>query len=129
MAGTSTVTFAIGGTSVTVNGPPGPTDVGALPQTTIDRAADNTLFSYRHTSTKLWVWSIGLKDLTAAQKDALEDFFLDTAIGPTNAFTYTHTDGTAYANCRFISTELRFQRVNGDVWDVPVQIQVPSQVV
>lgn len=128
MAGASTVSFAIGGTTVTVNGPAGPTDVGPLPRQTIDRAADHTLWSYTHTSTKLWTWSIGLRDLTAAQKDAFEDFFLDTAVGPNTAFTYTHTDGTSYSNCRFLQTDLRWQRVNEAVWDVSIQIQVPSQV-
>lgn len=128
MPGASTVSFAIGGTTVTVNGPPGPTDVSAMPQHTVDRAADHTLWSYRHTTTKLWLWTIGLRDLTAAQKDALEDFFLDTAAGPTNPFTYTHTDGTAYANCRFVQPQLQFQRVNEAVWDVQIQIQSPTQV-
>jgi hypothetical protein len=128
MAAASTVSFTIGGTTVTVNGPAGPTDVAALPLTAIDRAADHTLWSYRYTSTKKWVWGMTLNDLTAAQKDALEDFFTDTAIGPTNTLTYVHTDGTSYATCRFLSTELKWQRVNQALWSVPIQLEVPSQV-
>ena len=128
MAAASTVSFTIGGTTVTVNGPAGPTDLSALPLTAADRAADHTLWSYKYTSTKKWVWGMTLNDLTAAQKDALEDFFTDTAIGPSNAFTYVHTDGASYSNCRFLSTELKWQRVNERIWSVPIQFEVPSQV-
>ena len=128
MAAASTVSFTIGGTTATVNGPKGDTDVSLLPQTVTDLAADYTRYSYRYTSTNKWLWSVRLSDLTAAQKLAFEDFFRNTAIGPSNAFTYVHTDGASYANCRFVNTELRWMRENEKLWGVQVQIEVPSQV-
>lgn len=125
MAASSTVTF---GTAV-VNGPPGPTDAGALPMFVTDLAANYTRWTYQSTSTKKWLWTLHLTDLTAAQKDALEDYFLDTAKGPTNTFTYIHTDGTSYANTRFVDTDLKFERGNGKVWNVTVIIEVQTQPV
>lgn len=121
--GASTVTFG----TATVNGPE-TTDVGAYPMFVTDQAANHARWTYQTTSTKKWLWTIKLRDLTAAQKDALEDYFQSTAKGPTNTFTYIHTDGASYANCRFVDTDLQFTRNNANNWDVSVRIEVPSQV-
>lgn len=124
MAAASTVTFG----TATVNGPPGPTDAGALPLTVTDLAANYTRWTYQTTSTKKWIWTLQLADLTNAQKLALETYFTDTAKGPLNTFTYVHSDGTSYSSCRFADTELQFKRVNGKVWDVTVRLEVQAQV-
>lgn len=119
----STVTF---GTAV-VNGPSDPAEVAAYPRFVSDLAANYARWTYQTTGTKLWLVTLKLTDLTAAQKDALEDYFLDTAKGPTNTFTYVHTDGNSYSNCRFADTELQFSRHNGKVWDATVRIESPTQ--
>ncbi len=128
MASASTVSFTIGGTTVTVNGPGGSTDVTAMPRFAVDRSANNTTWSYQYTNTAKWTWSMTLLDLTAAQKTAIENFFHNSAVGPANVFTYVHTDGASYANCRFLSTELKWQRVCDALWNLPLVFESPNQV-
>lgn len=125
---TSKVTFAIGGTSIQVEGPDGPTDVSMQPQWVTDQTADLTRISYRTTSTVKTTWKLQLSNLTLASWKALRGFFYSTAAGPENAFTYTHTDGTVYANCRFAMTQLEPRRANANEIAVSVTIEVPGHV-
>ena len=119
----STVTFG----TATVNGPVS-SDPAAYPMFVTDQSANHTRWVYQTTSTKKWLWTLKFQDLTGAQKDALEDYFQNTAKGPTNTFTYVHTDGASYANCRFADVELQFTRNNANNWDVTVRIESPTQV-
>lgn len=119
----STVTFG----TATVNGPVS-TDPGAYPMWVTDQTPNHTRFVYQLTSVKKWLWTLKFQDLTGVQKAALENYFHNTAQGPTNTFTYTHTDGQTYANCRFADTELQFVRNNGNQWDVTIRIESPNQV-
>lgn len=126
---TSTVTFAIGGTSITVNGPRGPTQVNLLPLFVTDRAANHAIFSYQATNTRAWEWVLNLADLTEVMRTAFEDFFTNTAKGAGVSFTYTHTDGTSYASCKFKDGGLSWTRNSEGNWDVQVTVMVPTQVV
>ena len=56
---------------------------------------------------------LSFRDLTAAQKTALQTYFNDVAKGPSNTFSYTHTDGTVYAGVRFLDNVLEFSRIDG----------------
>jgi hypothetical protein len=123
MSASSKVTFG----TETVNGPEDPGDISAYPMFVSDLAANYSRWTYQTTSTKKWLWTLKLRDLTASQKAALETYFQDTAKGPTNTFTYVHTDGASYANARFADTELQFQRHNPNIWDCQVRIEVENQ--
>jgi len=122
--GATTVQFG----TVTVSGPSGPTQVDLQTGFVSDLSADFTRFSYRTTSNFLRQWTISLPNLTTAQKNDLETYFRNTAKGPTNTFTYVHTDGTSYANCRFVDTSLRFTRLNDNEWSVQVRIETTTAI-
>lgn len=114
-------------TAIEINGPVSPTNVDLLPMFVSDLSANNTRYSYQLTDTKVWHWSMRFDDLTTAQKNALEDFFTDTAKGPTNTFTYTHSDGETYT-ARFLDTALQFERRNSNEWATSFALEVTAQV-
>ena len=122
----ATTTVQIG--TVTVAGPAGATQVDLLTGFVSDLSADFTRFAYRTTSNFLRQWTLNLSNLTTAQKNDLETYFRDTAKGPTNTFTYVHTDGTSYASCRFVDTELRWSRLNDQEWSVQVRIETATNI-
>jgi alkyl sulfatase BDS1-like metallo-beta-lactamase superfamily hydrolase len=59
------------------------------------------------------IWVLDFRDLTAAQKTALQTYFNDVAKGPSNTFSYTHTDSTTYSGVRFMDNVLEFSRIDG----------------
>lgn len=83
----------------------------------------NVRYVQRTKAARITQWLLTFRDLSAADKAALQTFFLSTADGPTNLFTYTHTDGVTVSDCRFMDTELSFERENDNVWHTSVTIE------
>lgn len=123
----SKVTFALGGTSIQVEGPDGPTDPAVQPQWVTDQTADLTRISYRTTNTVLTTWKMQLSNLTKASMQALRSFFYTTAKGPENTFTYTHTDGQTYT-ARFAMPALEPKRANSNEYSVALVLEVAGFV-
>ena len=125
---TSTVIFNdLSAPAVTVNGPT-TTTVTQEPVTVHAETEDHTIWAYKPTSTEVSTWDFTLVDLTLAMKNNFHAFFYDDAVGPTNTFTYTHTDGTAYTLCRFLQNTLQWSRRSSALWDVAVRIRVPIEI-
>ena len=122
------VRFYGGGQNVSINGPEGPTEPSTQPQWVLDQTADGTLVAYRTTNTMLSTWKLNFTSLTKADWLALRQFFYSGAIGPTNTFTYVHTDLKLYAGCRFLQPSLDAQRVNGNEYRVNLTMLVPGQI-
>lgn len=120
------VTFVLGGTTVTVPGPPSQTDVAQFPQFITDQSANHTRWSYKLTGTAMYQWTVPLQGLSNAQKIALQSFFTTTVGGPGTQFSYTHTDGNLYT-VRFVDTALTWTRVNGTFWDVTVRLETATE--
>lgn len=121
--GQSTVKFG----TAEVNGPEGPsTTIRARSGFVTEETADFTRVVYRTTTSKKDEWTLTLSQLTDAQKSALQTYFDDTAKGPTNTFTYEHTDGNTYT-ARFVDTELAWTR-HGKTWDCTVRIEISARV-
>jgi len=131
MAHASTVTFSEitsgAGSSVTINGPQGPTDVEDAPKWASDLSAAHTRISYQLTANDLISWSLQFDTITVAQKTAFVTFFNTIAEGPTNEVYYTHTDGTQYT-VRFVDTNLRWRRMDGNIWGLALRLEMGSQV-
>ncbi len=128
MALSSKVTFARSGTTITVNGPSPGTDQALQPMFVTERSANHTRWVYQTTDTKMRVWTLNLNSLTLAQKNALEDFYTNTAKGPTNTFTYTHTDGNSYT-CRFVDPMLPpFTRAAPGTFDIQLRLETTAQL-
>lgn len=123
MAHSSTVTFG----GVTVNGPVSPTDVEDYPKWVTDLSAGYTRIVYKLTAATLLTWVLQFDAITGTQKSNLTTFFHSTAEGPTNTFTYVHTDGGSYT-ARFLDTALRWQRVDGNTWRLTVRLELTAQV-
>lgn len=123
MASSSTVQFG----GVEVNGPGNSTDIQSNTRFVSGETADGTVFVYQSTSTKYDLWTLRLSELTDTMKNDLQGHFDDTAKGPTNTFTYQHTDGNSYDNCRYEDTSLQWSR-NARQWNCTIRIRVPQRV-
>jgi len=100
--------------TVTMNGPVG----GGQPvrpqgRFVSGRTMNGTTYTYQKNNVTQNIWVLSFRDLTAAQKIALQTYFNDVAKGPSNTFSYTHTDGTVYTGTRFIDNVLEFSRIDG----------------
>ena len=100
--------------TVTMNGPVGGgQDVRPKARFVSGRTVNGTTYTYQKNDQTQNVWVLDFRDLTAAQKTALQTYFQDTAKGPSNTFSYTHTDGTTYTGVRFVDNVLEFSRIDG----------------
>ena len=100
--------------TVTMNGPVGGgQDVRPKARFVSGQTVNGTTYTYQKNDVTQNIWVLEFRDLTAAQKTALQTYFQDTAKGPSNTFSYTHTTGTVYTGVRFVDTALEFQRVDG----------------
>ena len=122
----SKVRFAYSGTNCDVEGPEGNIDVSPQPQWVTDQTADLTRIAYRTTNTVMSTVKLQLNNLTKAQWQALRSIFFTTVKGPELAFSYTHTDGTTYTNCKFAMTTMEPRRVNGNEYSVSITMDVPG---
>lgn len=131
MSGKVTFTFDPGGSgenAVELNGPTSPTEVSQWPQHVTDRTVDGTRFTYKKNDVVLNDWNMNFNSITTAQKTAFDQWFRDVVEGPTNPFTYTHTDGEDYTNCRLIENSLQWRRIDNQTWELTLRIEVPSEV-
>ena len=100
--------------TVTMNGPVGGgQDVRPKARFVSGRTVNGTTYTYQKNDQTQNVWVLDFRDLTAVQKTALQTYFQDTAKGPSNTFSYTHTDGTTYTGVRFLDNVLEFSRIDG----------------
>lgn len=100
--------------TVTMNGPVGGgQSVRPQPRFVSGRTVNGTTYAYQKNSMTQNIWVLEFRDLTAAQKTALQTYFNDTAKGPSNTFSYTHTTGTVYTGVRFMDNVLDFSRIDG----------------
>ena len=100
--------------TVTMNGPVGGgQSVRPQPRFVSGRTVNGTTYTYQKNDQTQNVWVLDFRDLTAAQKVLLQTYFNDVAKGPSNTFSYTHTDATTYTGVRFIDNVLEFSRIDG----------------
>ena len=100
--------------TVTMNGPVGGgQNVRPQARFVSGRTVNGTTYAYQKNSMAQNIWELAFRDLTAAQKTALQTYFNDVAKGPSNTLSYTHTDGTAYSGGRFMDNVLDFSRIDG----------------
>jgi len=100
--------------TVTMNGPVGGgQSVRPQPRFVSGRTVNGTTYTYQKNDQTQNVWVLDFRDLTAAQKVLLQTYFNDVAKGPSNTFTYVHTDATIYLGVRFIDNVLEFSRIDG----------------
>lgn len=126
MAGQSKVQFVRGGTTISIEGPDGGCDISPQPNWVTDQTADLTRISYRTTNTLKTTVKMQLNNLTLASWKLLRDFFYNTALGPTNSFSYTHTDGQVYSGCLFAMQNLDAKRANQNEYAVALTLEVPG---
>ena len=100
--------------TVTMNGPVGGgQDVRPQARFVSGRTVNGTTYAYQKNSMTQNIWVLKFRDLAAAQKIALQTYFNDVAKGPSNTFSYTHTDSTVYTGVRFMDNVLEFDRIDG----------------
>lgn len=119
--GRKTVHFATASGSIQVNAPES-TDIMSRPFHVSAETANYTIFSYKKTAVLAQDWTLVFNGLTDANKQAIQDFFYNSAEGPTNTFDYTHSDENGYT-ARFLDTQLQFQRRPND-WSLTVRLRV-----
>ena len=100
--------------TVTMNGPVGGGQ-SVRPQARFvsGRTVNGTTYTYQKNDQTQNIWVLSFKDLTAAQKAALQTYFNDVAKGPSNTFSYTPTDAPVYTGVRFVDNVLEFSRIDG----------------
>ena len=100
--------------TVVMNGPVGGgQSVRPQPRFVSGRTVNGTTYTYQKNDQTQNVWVLDFRDLTKAQKVLLQTYFNDVAKGPSNTFSYTHTDATTYTGVRFIDNVLEFSRIDG----------------
>ena len=116
--------------TVTMNGPVGGgQNVRPQARFVSGRTVNGTTYTYQKNSMTQNIWVLDFRDLTAAQKTALQTYFNDVAKGPSNTFSYTHTDGTAYSGVRFMDNVLDFSRIDGGkFFSCQVRLLVAAEV-
>lgn len=123
----ASVTLTRNATSITINGPAGEQPVDPPPRYVTGQTTNGTVYSYQKNTSSNRVWTLNFNDLTDADKTALEDFFLNTAGGPSQTFSYTHTNGSTYT-VRFMNGSLSFFRVMPNLWRVSVSLLMTTAI-
>ena len=117
--------------TVTMNGPVGGGGQSVRPQPRFvsGRTQNGTTYTYHKNNVSQNIWVLAFKDLTAAQKTALQTYFNDVAKGPSNTFSYTHTDATVYTGVRFLDNVLEFSRIDGGAFfSCTVKLLIAAEV-
>jgi hypothetical protein len=116
-----TITFTLGEDSCTL---PAPSARGKstinLRQSENTNAANTRLVSGVSDSAKI-ITEI-FECLTDIQKQNLETFYKDTALGMKVSFSYTDVSSSV-RTVRFASGVLEFERIAGNVWNVVVELE------
>ena len=90
------------------------------------RTAGGDLYVY-DLGTKRVEAELEFRSLTGLQRDALLDFFENTALGMSEQWTYTDPAG-ATLGARFLGPALEFVQVARNVWDVRIRLELTSAV-
>ncbi len=117
--------------TVTMNGPVGGGGQSVRPQPRFvsGRTQNGTTYTYHKNNVSQNIWVLAFKDLTAAQKTALQTYFNDVAKGPSNTFSYTHTDAVTYTGVRFLDNVLEFSRIDGGAFfSCTVKLLIAAEV-
>lgn len=124
----STVTFDDGSNpAVTINGPAQASSYQISPLTVSDQSGNYDVRSYQLTSTVERLWTLTFNNVTEIQKNDFVNFFTTEVIGPGTVFTYTHTDGTAYTNVRFMNDSLSIERTEPGIFSISVTLKLDGQ--
>jgi hypothetical protein len=117
--------------TVTMNGPVGGgQNVRPKARFVSGRTVNGTTYTYQKNDMTQNVWVLAFKDLTAAQKALLQTYFNDVAKGPSNTFSYTHTNAVTYTGVRFIDNVLEFNRIDGGkFFSCTVKLLIAAEVV
>ena len=123
----ATITLAIDGTTVTLPSP-GP-NYEAVHQRAqaIGQTAAGADYVYDK-AFSIYELVLPLDHLTATQKNDLDAFYKNKAIGGVNAFTYTDHLGTAHAGCRFLDSRLAFKKTQAGRFSIVLRFRVTSAV-
>jgi hypothetical protein len=116
--------------TVVMNGPVGGgQSVRPQPRFVSGRTVNGTTYAYQKNDATQNIWVLDFRDLTAVQKTALQTYFNDVAKGPSNTFSYTHTDATVYTGVRFIDNVLEFSRIDGGAFfSCTVKLLIAAEV-
>ena len=116
--------------TVVMNGPVGGgQSVRPQPRFVSGRTVNGTTYAYQKNDATQNIWVLDFRDLTAAQKTALQTYFNDVAKGPSNTFSYTHTDATVYTGVRFLDNVLEFSRIDGGAFfSCTVKLLIAAEV-
>ena len=116
--------------TVVMNGPVGGgQSVRPQPRFVSGRTVNGTTYAYQKNDATQNIWVLSFKDLTAVQKTALQTYFNDVAKGPSNTFSYTHTDATVYTGVRFLDNVLEFSRIDGGAFfSCTVKLLIAAEV-
>jgi hypothetical protein len=116
--------------TVVMNGPVGGgQSVRPQPRFVSGRTVNGTTYAYQKNDATQNIWVLDFRDLTAVQKTALQTYFNDVAKGPSNTFTYVHTDATVYSGVRFIDNVLEFSRIDGGAFfSCTVKLLIAAEV-
>ena len=132
---TATVTFyfptkASPSTTVTVNGPVGGgQEVRPQPRFVSGRTVNGKTYTYQKNDVTQNTWVLDFRDLTAAQKTALQSLFNDDTKGPSNTLEYKHTNSVDYTGVRFIDNVLEFSRIDGGkFFTAQIRLLIPAEV-
>jgi hypothetical protein len=119
-----TVTLSKDGSSVVVPAPARALRSSLSAGQARGRTAGGETFVYG-LGTERFEAELEFRSLTAAQKEALADFFANAADGMRELFTYTGPSGTAY-QARFAEPSLVFVEYARDVWDCSTRLELAS---
>jgi len=120
----STVTLAVGGSSITIRAPSRPGG-GTI---TVDQGrigySEGGQIKYASLSdTDRTRWSLTWQHLSESDKDSLETFVTATANFAQNLITYTDAYSTAHSNCRIVSPSFSFQEREYNQWAGTITIE------
>lgn len=114
-------TVSFGGT--TVNGPDGDQPYDSIANYVTALTQGGNRYSYKKSAASQKLWTLSFKFVTSSQRAALQTFFDGTAKGPTNTFTYIHTNGQSLT-VRFAQPQLTWSRVTPNVWATSIQLEI-----
>lgn len=118
------VTFVLGGTTVTLPDPAPGYPIRSIRRQSLGRTAGGQVYVYDKGIAATEA-ILPFESLTDTEKGDLVDFFEDTAEGGMNTFTYTDSNGDAHT-ARFLDPRLDLIKVAANVWDVQVRLELTA---
>ena len=106
-----------------INGPVS-TDIVEKPFTVHAETANYTVFTYQKTNQRATDWTLVFDAISDSQKQLINNFFYNVAIGPTNTFTYEHSDGNTYT-ARLLDDRLQWRRLPNQ-WALTLRLRINS---